>query len=272
MLETLSPGASYGKILKSLEMADFIMSEINHPAKSRISSHSHENAHFCFVIDGAYTEFHRKNELVCKPLTLTFRHSGEIHADEFHERDVRVFIIEISPQWNDRLLETGLKLNNNAQFKGGLLPQLVSRLNREFHLPDSAAPIIIEGLALEIIAETARYSAKEAGSTTPRWLKQAHELLHSRFFESLSLRQIAAEVKVHPVHLATTFRQKYGYTVGEYIRQLRIEYACREIAKGKESLAQIALNAGFSDQSQFTKTFKRQTGMTPASYKNSFQP
>ncbi len=129
MLEILSPGSSYGKILKSLEMADFIMSEIKHPAKSRISSHSHENAHFCFVLKGAYTEYHRKSELVCKPLTLTFRPSGEIHADEFHDRDERVFIVEISPKWIDRLRETGLNLNTNAQFKDGLLPQLFSRLN-----------------------------------------------------------------------------------------------------------------------------------------------
>jgi len=268
MLETLSPGCSHGQILKSLAASDFILTEINHPAKSKISDHAHENAHFCFVLDGAYTESDAGRKFHCKPLSVTFRPSGEIHADNFDQSGARVFILEVPPKWLDRLAESNLKLDNSLQLAAGLLPQLISRVHHEFHNPDAAAPLVIEGLALEVLAHASRCSGDKAAAT-PKWLKQAVELLRSRYRETLTLEFIAAEVDIHPVHLAATFKQKYGCTVGEYVRQLRVEFVCREIIKGKNTLARIALDAGFANQSQLTKTFKRQLGTTPARYRNS---
>ena len=54
---------------------------------------------------------------------------------------------------------------------------------------------------------------------------------------------------------------------GEYIRQLRVEYACRQLSSSSTALAEIASAAGFSDQSHFSRTFKRQIGMTPSQYR-----
>lgn len=136
---------------------------------------------------------------------------------------------------------------------------------------DTAASLIIEGLTLEILAETARHSAQNVERRIPLWLKRAKDLLHARFAEHLTLEQIASEVGVHPIHLASVFRQKYHCTVGEYIRGLRIEYSRHEIEKGETPLAIIALEAGFANQGHFSSTFKRLTGFTPASYRNSFR-
>jgi AraC family transcriptional regulator len=272
MAEKLSPGRSHGKTVKSLEIAEFIITENIHRANTNLSEHSHENAHFCFVLQGSYSEFHNQHELVCKPSTLTFRPSGELHKDHFHDRgDVRVFIIEIPAKWIEKLHDNSLQLSEAANFQGGLLPQLVARLNREFHQMDQASSLIIEGLTLELLAGAARSSSQQFERTIPYWLRQARDLLHARFCENLTLEQIASEVKIHPVHLASVFRQKYQCTVGEYIRRLRIEYACGEIAKTETPLATIALNAGFANQGHFSFTFKRFTGFTPAAYRNSFR-
>ena len=247
------------------------MTEVAYRAQSRLSEHSHENAHFCFVLEGTYTESHNRQELECKPFTLTFRPPGEIHEDKFHDRDVRVFTIEIPPRWMERLRQDSIYLGRSINFKDGFIPKLSERIFREFHRTDTAAGLIIEGLTLEIMAETARHSAQTIEPTIPHWLKRAKDLLHARFAENLTLEQIAREVGVHPVHLASVFRQKYHSTVGEYIRQLRIEYACREIAKGEMPLAMIALEAGFANQGHFSAAFKRLTGFTPAAYRNSFR-
>lgn len=274
MADRLLPGCSHGKVVKRLEIAEFIITENIHPANTELSEHSHENAHFCFVLQGNYTELHDRREIACKPSTLTFRPSGELHRDYFHNRDVRVFIIEIPPKWIENLRDNSLQLTRAAKFQNGLLPQLTARVNREFHRMDAASSLIIEGLTLEIMAETARFAAAEAAADEnterriPYWLKQTKEILHAGFSQNLTLKQIAEQVGVHPVHLASVFRQKYHCTVGEYIRALRIDYACREIAKGESALATIALEAGFANQSHFTSAFKRLTGCTPASYRN----
>jgi AraC family transcriptional regulator len=101
----------------------------------------------------------------------------------------------------------------------------------------------------------------------PRWLEQARELIHGQFTESLTHDQIATAVAVHPVHLAGVFRRHYGCTIGEYARRLRVEFACRNISTSTAPLADIALAAGFSDQSHFSKVFKQLTGMTPAQFR-----
>ena len=62
---------------------------------------------------------------------------------------------------------------------------------------------------------------------------------------------------VHPVHLAQTFRKFYRCTIGDYVRSLRIEFACRQLAATKMPLSEIALLAGFADQSHFTRTFRK---------------
>lgn len=270
MFEKLSPGCSRGRTLKSLEVAEFIITENVHRAGSKLPEHAHENAHFCFVLQGSYSECDERRELICKPSTLTFRPPGEVHRDYFHDRDVRVFIIEIPPRWMVKLRDISINLCRAVKFQGGPLPQLTARLNREFHQTDAASSLIIEGLTLELMAEAARHSAVDGGQKIPGWLKQAKDLIHARFSEKLTLVQIASEVGVHPVHLAVVFREKYHSTVGEYIRRLRIEYACLELAKGETPLGTIALDAGFASQAHFSSTFKRITGFTPASYRKSF--
>jgi AraC family transcriptional regulator len=79
---------------------------------------------------------------------------------------------------------------------------------------------------------------------------------------------IAAAAGIHPVHLARVFRRHCGYTLGDYVRKLRVDFAARQLLATDEPLAGIAFAAGFSDQSHFTKVFKRQTGMTPADFRS----
>lgn len=272
MVRKLEAGCLHGKLLKSLQINDFILSETWHPAKSKLPRHSHSNPYFCFVLQGVYTEFYGKKELVCNPSTLTFRAAGEEHEDRFHSQDGRVFVLEISSKWIDKLRENSLKLDSTIKFQNGALSHLITKLNREFHHIDNASNLAIEGLILEILAQAARNSVSIFERKEPRWLKQVIELLHNSFFENLTLEDIGLQVEIHPVHLATVFRQKYHCTIGEYTRRLKIEYACRLISSGELSLSAIASNAGFADQSHFSKVFKQHVGMTPNEYKKLFSP
>jgi AraC family transcriptional regulator len=132
---------------------------------------------------------------------------------------------------------------------------------------DEAAPLAIEGLAFEILVEAARSNSRRTEPQPPRWLKQARDLLHAEFSQNLSLPEIALAVGVHPVYLARQFRKHYHCTIGEYVRRLRVECACREITQSDTPLIEIAAAAGFYDQSHFSRTFKRLTGLTPAEYR-----
>ena len=99
------------------------------------------------------------------------------------------------------------------------------------------------------------------------WIPIAREYLHEHFAEKLSLRDVASAAGVHPVHLSRAFPQRFGMTLGEYVRALRIDYAARELAATKRPIADIALDAGFASQSHLTCHFRARVGVTPAAYR-----
>jgi AraC family transcriptional regulator len=142
----------------------------------------------------------------------------------------------------------------------------MQRAYDEFRCTDDVSALAVEGLTLELLAEGARRRTP-GGSHPPRWLQHVRDLLHEAFRQRLTLDGIAGSVGVHPAHLARVFRQLQGCTVGEYVRSLRIEYACHCLRTSDTALATLALAAGFSDQSHFSRVFKRQTGMSPAVFR-----
>jgi AraC family transcriptional regulator len=160
-------------------------------------------------------------------------------------------------------------LNNSTDFHGGALAALLIRMYNEFHCMDDVSGLAIEGLSLEVVAEASRRRINALECKPPRWLEHAKEFLHQRFSESLTLNLIAEQVGVHPVHLAREFRKHYRLTVGEYIRHRRVRYACQLLSISDTPLVDIAVEAGFSQQSHFSKTFKQITGMTPTEYRAS---
>jgi AraC family transcriptional regulator len=269
MVEKLQPGSLQGRVTKSLCVSDFILTEASYDARARLLPHAHERSYFCFVLHGSYTERYGRREILCKPSTVTFRAAGEPHEALLHNEDGRVFVIEISPRWIETLRADSLSLKTASEFCGGATPRLCASLNREFHKTDTAARLAIEGLTIELLAEASRQRTTRV-RTAPPWLRQAREMIIENFREALQLTQIAAAVGVHPVYLATAFREKFGVTIGEFVRKLRIEHACDELINGDLPLATIALRAGFTDQSHFSKLFKLYIGTTPARYRRQF--
>ena len=92
-------------------------------------------------------------------------------------------------------------------------------------------------------------------------------MLHDEGGERLTVGGVAAAVGVHPFHLSRVFKRFRRMTVGEYLNALRIERACRELERPASSISDVALSAGFSDQSHFTRAFKRATGTTPGAFR-----
>jgi AraC-like DNA-binding protein len=123
-----------------------------------------------------------------------------------------------------------------------------------------------------LLALVSRQYRGACGRKPPRWLAAARDLLHEHFAEPLSLGDVAKAVNVHPVHLAREFRRWYRCTVGDYTRRVRIDYARDALIRTDVPLVEIAYGAGFSDQSHFTRTFRRLTGMTPAEFRATKSP
>jgi AraC family transcriptional regulator len=96
-------------------------------------------------------------------------------------------------------------------------------------------------------------------------------MLHDEPPAALRVAALAQAVDVHPAHLARTFRERFGLSIGAYARRRRLEWAAARLARSDGSadlsLAALAAEAGFADQSHFTRAFKRWAGLTPDRYR-----
>jgi AraC family transcriptional regulator len=268
MPQRLWGGEFYGQTLARREVASFVLSETRYEPGLKIPSHSHEHAYFCLVREGTFSESLGKTVRVCEPSTINFHPAEEIHSDNFHDAGAQCLNLQIGPQWIEMARDRAILLDRPAQFRGGLLCQLATRLCKEMYEQDSSSSLLIEGLVLEILGEASRRQLRPLPTRRPKWLEEVRELIHAHFVEPLSLGQISRLVNVHPVHLARVFRQHHNCTVGDYVRRTRVDFASRELSMSDAPIIEIAYKAGFSDHSHFCKTFKRLTGQTPTEFRS----
>ena len=266
----LCPGPFHGSVLKERKVADSILTEYSYAPDTNIRLHSHPFAYFSIILQGAYDETHGNKMRECRPSMLFFHPEGEVHADRFRGGPCRIFSFEIEKQWLNRASQYSLTLSQPVEFPSGSAVWLASRLYRELYATDAASSLTVEGLLLEIVAETARDIPRDGRSQRRRWLEQAKEMIAANFSESISIGAIAEAVGVHPIHLSREFRRHYQQTIGDFVRDLRIQSACRELAMTEIPLLDIALACGFADHAHFTRTFKRITGLTPSQYRATF--
>jgi AraC family transcriptional regulator len=113
-----------------------------------------------------------------------------------------------------------------------------------------------------MLAASARWPPQLAG--VPPWWKRVRDLIHSRFREQVSLAEISREAGVHSVHVARVCRRLQGRTLGEYVQSLRVQFACELLGRHELPIADIAGEAGFSDQSHLTRMMRRFAHTTPA--------
>jgi AraC family transcriptional regulator len=268
MSTRLPMGEYYGEVLESRQVAGLVLTETVYAPDVQLPKHSHANAYFCLVRQGAYTESYNGRTRRCSPLMLAFHPPEEVHAQQFHEGPAVSFNIELGPAWLPRLGRHGPAFESGLDFQGGEPAALALKLHREFHLTDGASALAIEGLTLELLATACR-SAAPVERRRPPWLERAWQLVQDRYHETLTLSDVAGAVGVHPVHLACTFRRHYGCSLGDAVRRRRIEFAAGRLAVTADSLADIARAAGFADQSHFSNTFKKVMGMTPSVFRRS---
>ena len=100
-----------------------------------------------------------------------------------------------------------------------------------------------------------------------RLLSKAMQYVRDRYAENLSLRDVARAAHRNGATLRKLFRDQLGMTLTEYVNKVRVE-ASEELLKNPNlSLAQIAVQVGFYDQSHFGKVFRNLTGYTPGAYR-----
>ncbi|MBD2074232.1 helix-turn-helix transcriptional regulator [Phormidium sp. FACHB-592] len=94
-------------------------------------------------------------------------------------------------------------------------------------------------------------------------LQQTIDYIHTYLNRDLSLAELASVINISPTYFASLFKQAMGISPHQYVIQQRVEQAKVMLKRTDLTIADIALQVGFSNQSHLTRHFKRFTGMTP---------
>ena len=258
---------THGSKIRSCELDGFVVTEDSHLPNTHLSRHSHTLANISCVLDGSFTESFGKSNFDCAARSLVVKPPTEPHANHYGVDGARCLLIEVKESQLTCLQQVTNLFREPSHSREIPLAAFPVRLSRELRIMDCVSPLSIEGLIFELLAELTREKLKAASNTEPRWIRDAIAVLHDSFLTPLTLRSIAAEIGIHPSHLAKLFRRFRQCTVGEYVRQLRLSYAIERLSKSNQSIAEIALTSGFYDQAHLTNAFKAAMGTTPARFR-----
>jgi AraC family transcriptional regulator len=253
----------FGLAVASADLHHVQLSETRFARGAFLPMHRHDDAYLTFVLSGAYRERAGGQTRDCAARSLVLHPAGDTHEDDFAAQPTRCLNAVLAPAFVQRLGSAAQTLARGGVVAGPQLALIGDRVSAELRALDGSSPMIIEGLLLELFGLLVR---SDSPRRTPAWLTEAHTIIGRTFAQKHSLADIAEEVGVHPVHLARAFRGHYGVSVGEHVRALRVAYARERIAAGI-ALTAVAAEAGFADQSHFTRTFKRLLGVSPAEYR-----
>lgn len=264
-LPRLHFGQFYGRVVEGAEALGISVREVGDLPPGGVPRHAHEHAHFCLVISGRYEVESGDLRGRCRDLTLLFHPAGTVHEDRFLATGGRALMISLEPELIERSGDPSLA-DRSVALDDPEIGFPASRIRHELRAPDGLSGLSIEGLALELLSRVSR-RVEWSDTRRPRWLDRAVALLRESATTPARVTDVAAEVGVHPVHLARVFRRCLGLAPGEYLRRVRIRRAMDLIERSTDPLSTIACRAGFCDQSDFTRAFRREMGTTPGGYR-----
>jgi AraC-like DNA-binding protein len=114
------------------------------------------------------------------------------------------------------------------------------------------------------------YLKRKPGSVKkiPAWAKELKEIIQDHIDTNLSLKELSKGLEISPSYLSREFSKYFeDLSFGDYIRKQRIQKAIELMHHPQYSLTEIAYLTGFSDQSHFTRIFKKHTGQNPSGYR-----
>ena len=160
------------------------------------------------------------------------------------------------------------------------LPQLraaMEAVDAELTAGGAGGPLAAESLANVLAVQLMRHVvaprrlAPGPDGAMPRGrLRAVVEYIEEHLAASPSLEQMAAVAHLSPYHFARQFKATTGLPPHEYVIARRVERAKQFLQGGGDlSLAEVAAQAGFTDQSQFSRHFKRLVGVTPGQFRMS---
>lgn len=162
----------------------------------------------------------------------------------------------------------GIALAARAAIEGGLHSEIAFSVSDLYiqRLEDLRTDKEIDQLCLAAFFELTEKVAQVKDARYSKIVTICKNYIYDQRFSRITHESIAGHAGISPNYLSVIFKKETGVPVNEYIQQIKIEEAKNMIMFSNTPLSEIGSLLSFSDQSYFTKIFKKHTGLTPKQY------
>jgi len=178
------------------------------------------------------------------------------------------FLIEFNAKVNGEEITFGTTptlLEGKADFETAVL------IEKTVNAYESArrCPSAVKSCIYELIAHI---SGKQQTAVNDKYesVRKGIKIIEKSVYSDDSIETIASECNVSATHFRRLFKEYAHTSPQQYRTELKIVYAKRMLAESDMSVSDIAEVLGFESDSYFCRVFKKQTGMTPSEYRNSY--
>jgi AraC family transcriptional regulator len=238
------------RILDHREIPGSALTHFCQPANFEIQPHSHASAVITLVLAGGFHETVQDSKYHCIPGSILMKPASVQHKLKYSSCGVRCLLIETS------CIDFPSVDLLNAK-------DLTHSIRKEFLTHDQSSEVVMAERIHHLASAHPQGVRAKPFKQPPSWLQTAKDFMNDRARDPIGLANIAEAAGVHPSHLSEVFHKIFRCTAGEYLRCLRLNWAMSEITNSHRPVVEIALEAGFYDQSHFYRFFKRHTGLNP---------
>lgn len=246
-------------------------------AKRPKATHTHDFYELFWIVNGRIR--HRINGVVedLREGDMVFIRPSDSHAIQGKGEEPHLINIAFHPDTISALAKRHPQLD--GQFFWSQSPQPVvihrdmaqlSELSQALRAIDAAPRDALAAEAL-LVPLLAQLSAQHIATPMPEWLSAACRAAYSKsVFEQGAAGFVRVAGRTH-AHVSREARKHLGLSPSEYINEIRMDYAARQLSASTDTLAEIASDCGIPNLSHFHRLFRDAFKMTPHAYRKRHQ-
>lgn len=255
--------------------------------------HTHEFAEMVYIFSGEEEHYIDGKKYLLKRGTLLFINYGSTH-EAFYKTDSEHFDVYLSPEFLSNELANStnfldiltlsqfeeLNCSQNADlssviFTGEdllLVETLLKTMERECNDKSIGRKTIIRGCLQILVSMMIRqllFTNEDAHENTRNLSADILEFINTNYNEKLTIGDLAKKTFYNPAYFGRIFKECYGISFKDYIKNLRITEAISLVKETELSINDIMLKVGYTNKTEFNKIFVEKAGCTPSALRKS---